>query len=104
MTYQSLYRKYRPNTFDDVIGKKNIVKSLQNAIKLNKISHAYIFTGPRGTGKTTMAKLLAKSIVKMPIRIFVERVITVSKNKREHILILLKSMPQVIMGSMKSET
>lgn len=62
MTYQSLYRKYRPNTFDDVIGQKNIVKSLQNAIKLNKISHAYIFTGPRGTGKTTMAKLLAKAI------------------------------------------
>lgn len=62
MTYQSLYRKYRPNTFEDVIGQETIVKSLKNAITMNKISHAYLFTGPRGTGKTTMAKLMAKAI------------------------------------------
>lgn len=62
MTYQSLYRKYRPTQFEDVIGQETIVKSLENSIIKNKISHAYLFTGPRGTGKTTMAKLMAKSI------------------------------------------
>jgi DNA polymerase III subunit gamma/tau len=62
MTYQSLYRKYRPSRFEDVVGQGPIVKALSNAISTNKLSHAYLFTGPRGTGKTTMAKLLAKAI------------------------------------------
>lgn len=62
MTYQSLYRKYRPQTFDDVIGQENIVSALTNAVLRKKISHAYLLTGPRGTGKTTSAKLLAKAI------------------------------------------
>lgn len=62
MTYQSLYRKYRPARFEDVVGQKPIVTALSNAISTNKLSHAYLFTGPRGTGKTTMAKLLAKAI------------------------------------------
>lgn len=62
MNYKVLYRKYRPLTFNDVSGQEHIVKVLQNALKQNKMSHAYIFTGPRGTGKTSMAKIFARSI------------------------------------------
>ena len=62
MAYKALYRKYRPETFETVVGQKHIVKTLQNAIEKNKVAHAYIFSGPRGTGKTTMAKLLAKAL------------------------------------------
>ena len=60
--YQALYRKYKPTTFDDVVGQDVVVKTLINAIKNNKLSHAYIFSGPRGTGKTSIAKILAKAI------------------------------------------
>lgn len=60
--YLPLYRKYRPQTFLDLIGQENIVKSFSNAIKLNKISHAYLLCGPRGTGKTSSARILAKSL------------------------------------------
>lgn len=60
--YQALYRKYRPTNFDEVAGQETIVKTLKNAIKKNKISHAYLFTGPRGTGKTSIAKILAKTV------------------------------------------
>ncbi len=62
MTYKSLYRTYRPHSFETVVGQKHIVQTLQNAIKSEKLSHAYLFCGPRGTGKTTVAKLLAKSV------------------------------------------
>lgn len=62
MAYKALYRTYRPNSFETVIGQQHIVKTLQNAIAQNKISHAYLFCGPRGTGKTTVAKLVAKSV------------------------------------------
>lgn len=60
--YQTLYRKYRPTNFDEVIGQKVIVQTLKNAIDNNKLSHAYLFTGPRGTGKTSIAKILAQTI------------------------------------------
>src|SRR5574344_2079648 len=60
--YQALYRKYRPSNFDEVVGQNIIVTTLENAITNNKISHAYLFTGPRGTGKTSIAKIFAKSI------------------------------------------
>ena len=60
--YQALYRKYRPKTFDDVVGQNVIIKTLENEVLNNKISHAYLFTGPRGTGKTSIAKILAKIV------------------------------------------
>ena len=60
--YQALYRKYRPSTFDEVVGQSVIKKTFENSIKNNKITHAYLFTGPRGTGKTSIAKILAKTI------------------------------------------
>jgi len=60
--YQALYRKYRPNNFDEVIGQDVIKKTIVNEINNNKVSHAYLFCGPRGTGKTSIAKLIAKLI------------------------------------------
>lgn len=62
MAYQALYRKYRPSTFEDFIDQDNVKKILVNSIKNNKISHAYLFSGPRGIGKTSMAKIFAKAI------------------------------------------
>ena len=62
MAYKALYRTYRPQTFEEVAGQKHIVKTLRNALATNKIAHAYLFCGPRGTGKTTMAKLFAKAL------------------------------------------
>lgn len=60
--YQALYRKYRPKTFEDVVGQAHITRTLQNEVKTGKIAHAYLFTGSRGTGKTTCSKILAKAV------------------------------------------
>lgn len=60
--YQALYRKWRPQTFDDVVGQKHITETLKNQVKTGRLSHAYIFIGTRGTGKTTCARILAKAV------------------------------------------
>lgn len=62
MAYQALYRKWRPRTFDSVVGQEAITDTLKNAIIRNKVSHAFLFTGPRGTGKTSCAKIFAKAL------------------------------------------
>ena len=62
MAYQALYRKYRPTNFDEVVGQTHIIQTLKNAIVQNRIAHAYLFCGPRGTGKTSIAKIFAKTL------------------------------------------
>lgn len=62
MAYKALYRTYRPNTFDEVAGQEHIVRTLKNAVEQHKIAHAYLFCGPRGTGKTSIAKIFAKAV------------------------------------------
>ena len=61
-SYTPLYRKYRPQKFGDIVGQEAIVKTLSNALELNKVAHAYLLTGPRGTGKTSTARIFAKSL------------------------------------------
>ena len=60
--YQALYRKYRPQTFSDVVGQKSVTDTLRAQLETGKLSHAYLFTGTRGTGKTSCAKILAKAV------------------------------------------
>ena len=62
MKYQALYRKYRPKNFDEISGQNTTIKILKNAIKNKKISHAYLFYGPRGTGKTSIAKIFSRAV------------------------------------------
>ena len=57
-----LYRKYRPKSFDEVVGQNHVVSAVQNAIRQGKAAHAYLFSGPRGVGKTTVARLIAKAL------------------------------------------
>jgi DNA polymerase-3 subunit gamma/tau len=59
---QALYRKWRPQTWDEVVGQPHVIQTLRNAVKAGRVAHAYLFAGPRGTGKTSTARLLAKAI------------------------------------------
>jgi len=62
MAFLSLYRKYRPNSFKDLVGQKHVIRTLKNALEYNRIAHAYLFAGPRGTGKTSTAKIYAQAL------------------------------------------
>ena len=62
MAYQSLYRRYRPRRFSDVRGQEHVVRALRNAVRDGRVGHAYLFSGPRGTGKTSTARILAKAL------------------------------------------
>ncbi|GAI06201.1 unnamed protein product, partial [marine sediment metagenome] len=62
MSYQALYNKYRPQTFEEVVEQKHIIKTLKSAITQNRVSHAYLFCGPHGIGKTSIARVFAKAL------------------------------------------
>src|SRR5690349_9881897 len=62
MAYIALYREWRPQLFRDIVGQEHVTRTLQNALRQNRFAHAYLFNGPRGTGKTSAAKILAKAI------------------------------------------
>ena len=62
MSYQALYRKWRPSVFEDVVSQNHIVSTLKNQINSNKIAHAYLFCGSRGTGKTSTAKIFSRAV------------------------------------------
>ena len=66
MSYQVLARKWRPQTFEDVVGHESVVKTLRTALETGRVHHAYLFTGSRGVGKTTLARLMAKEIATVP--------------------------------------
>lgn len=93
----ALYRKYRPSRFEDMLGQESVLQTLQNAIKQNKIYHAYIFSGDRGTGKTTAARIFAKEIGCSPDDIF--ELDAASNNSVENIRLLIDSTQASTFGS-----
>ncbi|MBP9765876.1 MAG: DNA polymerase III subunit gamma/tau [Candidatus Pacebacteria bacterium] len=93
----ALYRKYRPQEFKDVLGQENALKTLENSIKQNKISHAYIFSGDRGTGKTTVARIFAKEIGSSRDDIF--ELDAASNNGVEDMRILIENTQASTFGS-----
>src|SRR3954453_20000352 len=62
VSYQVFARKYRPQTFDDLVGQAHVAQTLKNAVEQNRLAHAYLFVGPRGVGKTSTARILAKAL------------------------------------------
>ena len=98
MAYQALYRKWRPQKFEDMVGQTAVTKTLKNAIIHHKTSHAYLFTGPRGTGKTSAAKIFAKAINCLKMENLVMNVYYVKALQKERLGTLLKLMRRVIMG------
>src|SRR6266550_8500457 len=62
MAFQSLYRKHRPQTFGELVGQEAVSTALRNAVREGRVGHAYLFSGPRGTGKTTTARILARAL------------------------------------------
>ena len=94
MSYIALYRKWRPKTFEDVVGQGRIMKTLQQAVENDKVAHAYLFSGPRGTGKTSTAKIFAKALncVQDRHRILVMSVMYVNTLRVVNLLMWWKSM------------
>lgn len=99
MAYQALYRVWRPTDFRDVVGQEHITRTLQNALLQNKVAHAYLFTGPRGTGKTSAAKSSRRrSTVNVHrLRNLVENVQLVRESRTGRSPILLRLMLHRIM-------
>ncbi|VEU67763.1 DNA-directed DNA polymerase (plasmid) [Mesomycoplasma conjunctivae] len=102
MAYKALYRKYRPKSFDDVKGQDHIVQTLKNIILNHKISHAYLFSGPRGVGKTSVAKIFA-NVVNCGHGEDLTKLCESCIEKRIKILMLSKWMLLQIMVLMKLE-
>ena len=78
MAYQSLYRRYRSKTFQELVGQDHIVTALKNAVTENRVGHAYLFSGPRGTGKTSTARILGKALIVLTCKKAVSHVVNVT--------------------------
>ncbi len=84
MSYQVFARKYRPQTFDDLVGQAHVTRTLKNAVEQNRLAHAYLFVGPRGIGKTSTARILAKALncVERPDRFALRRLRSAARKSR----------------------